>query len=193
MRRPITPRETVANALLEMDALLLAHPDKIDETVREALAEKIETALEVSTSFAQEAPAMDPAKLDMFAEESGPERLESFVRKYLEKQVSTLRFEDVDEADLVRSMLREIRKSSPNEDVGYSLQRASHRVVENVTGVLDNQAENIETLMREAVGLDGRVPDRDTDAAESESAARKVLDTLAPSKTLAPRDETPEP
>lgn len=189
MRRRITPREIVDAEMRGIEHILNNSYGKIDETVREALLNKAKTAREVATSFAQEAPNLD---IDIHAglpETVKPAWAERFIRKHLEIQIPILRIEGADDAEIVAGIMDAFRGMSSDQDTDTALRDGARRVVRDQPGIeaVDFSTYQIETVMREAIGLDGRVPERERSRALCEKTARMFIDATFP------QDDTPEP
>jgi hypothetical protein len=133
------------------------------QVFKEVLEEKIASARGYAVTVAQGAPAIGVEKMGEFLNEvmnyggaPRPERLDRFIRTHLERHLLlTGVCGDVPmSAALADRILSDLRDSTDLRDI-------SQRAAREFPGIEapDFNAHMIETVLREAVGLDGNVPE----------------------------------
>lgn len=167
MRRQPTPREIMDRDFRQLLRMVenmdpKAGPQSL-EVLKEALEEKISSARGYAVTVAQGAPAIGVEKMGEFLNgvmtyggEARPERLDKFVRTHLERHLllTGVCGDAPMSAALADRLISDLRGSTDLRDV-------SERAAREFPGIEapEFNAHMIETVLREAVGLDGNVPE----------------------------------
>ena len=167
MRRQPTPREIMDRDFRQLLRMVQNMDPKAGvqslEVLKEVLEEKISAARGYAVTVAQGAPAIGVDKMGEllngvmnYGGEARPDRLDKFIRTHLERHLLiTGVCGDVPmSAALADRLLSDLRDSTNLRDV-------SQRAARELPGIEapDFNAHMIETVLREAVGLDGNVPE----------------------------------
>lgn len=167
MRRQPNPREIMDRDFRQ----LLRMVENLDpkagtqslEVFKEVLEEKLASARAYAVTVAQGAPAIGPEKMGEFLNgvmnyggSPRPERLDKFIRTHLERHL------------LISGVCADVPMSAALADrlicdlkVSTDLREISKNAAQDFPGIEapDFNAHMIETVLREAVGLDGNVPE----------------------------------
>ena len=170
MRRPVTPREVMHNDFRSVEKMLA----RLDQNValHGALADKLESMRDYAMTVIVEAPAIGVEKLSdllnsamNYGGERRPEKLDRFIRTYLEKHLDLVGFtrEGVDVPALSDHLIDRMKES-------IDLHTIADQTARSFPGIKNPGFDGhmLETVLRESVGLDGRVPEPDQEQMTSD-------------------------
>lgn len=167
MRRQPTPREIMDRDLRQLLRMVQNMDPKAGvqslEALKEVLEEKISSARAYAMTVAQGAPAIGAERMGEFLSgvvndggEARPDRLDRFVRTHLERHLllTGVCSDIAMSSGLAEHLISELRGST-------DLREISTRAAREFPGIEapEFNAHMIETVLREAVGLDGNVPE----------------------------------
>ena len=205
MRRQPTPREIMDRDFRQLLRMVENMNPKAGtqslEVFKEVLEEKLASARGYAVTVAQGAPAIGPEKMGEFLNrvmnyggEARPEQLDKFIRTHLERHllISGVCADAPMSAALADRLISELRGSTDLREISTRAAR-EFPVIEapEFNGFM------IETVLREAVGLDGNVPE-----GEQEQLIGSDLYTLMriqgvlqliPEPEIVSEDEAPSP
>jgi hypothetical protein len=138
----------------------------------ELMAHRLREVGQFAVSTAQEAPPFNTSKLYGLIEAGDTDRVERFIRKHLVVELEVLQISGLDPDITADRAILALKGPHP-------LDRIAQDLVAEVEGVEAPvfTAYQLESLLREAIGLDGRVPDRtfSEDAAEANLMQIRLL------------------
>jgi hypothetical protein len=131
----------------------------------------VEEAREICVSFAAAMPALDAKRFADRIDQSTPEMMARFVEKHLDKQIPIHAIKGADPERLKQQIMLQIQAIDEDIDIDIAIQTAASDVVDQFPEMHapDFHRDVIETLMREALGLEGTPP-----ALEAAVTAQKV-------------------
>jgi len=176
MRRSVTPRNVLHRMFKDLEKGFKSFwGDKLPANERdryELMAHRLREVAEFAVSTAQEAPPFDTTKLYGLIEAGDADRVERFIRKHLVGELEVLQISGLDPVTTADRAILALKGPHP-------LDRIAQDLVAGVEGLEAPTftAYQLETLLREATGLDGRVPDRgfSEDAAEANLMQIRLL------------------
>lgn len=138
----------------------------------ELMAQRLREVADYAVSTTQEAPPFKTEKLAELIGQGDPDRVSSFIRKHLVSELTVLEIPGLPPEPTADRLLAAL--SGPQ-----ALDRIAADLIAGTPG-LEAPAftsHQIETVLREAVGLDGRVPEREfsEDAAEANLMQVRLL------------------
>lgn len=158
MRRQLSPREILDRHFRELGSIIgkALIGAGIAPDMRDNIADRIEGLRTFAVSTADGAPALPLSQVMDIVAEGDSAKIERFVLAHLHRQVPLLHIEGVPPAELVEAVMMGLR--GPDD-----LSRVARTALEGFPDVigLDNAAWALEGVIREALGLDGRVPEKD--------------------------------
>lgn len=176
MRRSVTPRSVLNRMFKDLEKGFKSFwGDKLPAAERdryELMAHRLREVGEFAVSTAQEAPPFNTSKLYGLIEAGDTDRVERFIRKHLVVELEVLQISGLDPEITADRAILALKGPHP-------LDRIAQDLVAEVEGVKAPvfTAYQLESLLREAIGLDGRVPDRtfSEDAAEANLMQIRLL------------------
>ena len=176
MRRNITPRSVLNRMFRDLEkGFETLWGNKLPAAERgryEIMAHRLREVAEFAVSSAQEAPPFDIVKLSGLIEAGDADRVERFIRKHLVGELQVLEISGLDPETIADRAIRALKGPQPLDLIAQDL-------VAQVPGLEAPvfTAHQFETLLREATGLDGRVPERgfSEDAAEANLMQIRLL------------------
>lgn len=176
MRRSVTPRSVLNRMFKDLEKGFKSFwGDKLPAAERdryELMAHRLREVGEFAVSTAQEAPPFNTSKLYGLIEAGDTDRVERFIRKHLVVELEVLQISGLDPDITADRAILALKGPHP-------LDRIAQDLVAEVEGVEAPvfTAYQLESLLREAIGLDGRVPDRtfSEDAAEANLMQIRLL------------------
>ena len=168
LRRRVSPRNVVRQMFRELERGYEQSWGKVatgeSRGRHDAMAQRLREVAEYATSVAQEASPFDTEELSKLIKQGDRDRVSGFIRKHIVSELTALDIPGLipePTADRVLSAL-----SGPQ-----ALDRIAADLAAETPGCqgVEFTAYQLETILREAVGLDGRVPQRgfSEDAAEA--------------------------
>lgn len=155
MRRTMTLRSVLANDLAGLNKAFAALEGSIPADKRnlfESIQDQMQSFGDFAVLSAAEAPAPDSAKFLDFVAGSSPEQIEAHVRKYLMREIPLLKI-DVPTEQIVDRLIDGLKSDAPLDQIkGDVIKAFPDMEAPDFNGVM------IETVLREAIGLDGRAP-----------------------------------
>ena len=202
MRRPVSPRQMIDLEFNKMTRMLESfangNPPASAADFRrmtDLLHATIADARETCVSFAAALPALDAAHLADRIDQSTPQMMTRFIEKHLEKEIPLLHIAGVAPEALTQAIMRRLQTIDEDVDLDIEIQTAAMDVVDQFPGIHapDYHFDVIETLIREALGLEGTPPALEaTVAAQKVQAMRAVGMVAAAPLTYAGPEEEPE-
>ena len=164
MRRPNTPRRTLDISFRRASNLakILKGKRNAEAADYDALVAMLEETIsdlrDLSVDFAQEAPSLGSNTIAHLINSQDPARLRRFVRRHLDAEFSILRIKGAIAAELAQASETALMAMEGSSDA--DIHAASHQVLTALPTIEapEFSREQIEIVMREALGLDGRVP-----------------------------------
>lgn len=164
MRRNNTPRRTLdinfrraSNLTKILKGKRNAPAADFDDLVA-MLEETISDLRDLSVDFAQEAPSVGSSTIAQLINGHDPVSVRRFVRRHLDAEFSILRIKGAIAAELAQASETALMTMDGCSDA--DIHAASHKVLAALPTIEAPvfSREQIEIVMREALGLDGRVP-----------------------------------
>lgn len=155
MRRTMTLRSVLANDLAGLNKAFAALEGSIPADKRnlfESIQDQMQSFGDFAVLSAAEAPAPDSAKFLDFVAGSSPEQIEAHVRKYLMREIPLLKI-DVPTEQIVDRLIDGLKSDAPLDQIKHDVIKA----IPDMEAPAFN-GQMIETVLREAIGLDGRTP-----------------------------------
>jgi len=159
MRRSVTPRSTLRQMFADLEKgyqSFWGNKVPVQERDRfELMAHRLHEVAEFAISTAAEAAPFDTGKLSDLIGQGDPERLRQFIRRHLVTELGVLQTPGLDPEGTADLMMTGLNGPHP-------LDRIARETVAQIPGL---EAPTftvflLEALLREATGLDGRVPER---------------------------------
>jgi len=176
MRRTVSPRSVVKRMFRDLERGYEAFWGKgatgENRDRYELMAQRLREVADHAVATAPEAPPFDTAKLSGLIEAGDADRVTRFVRKHLVSELTILAIPGLEPEPTADRLLAGLAGPHP-------LDRIAADLVAGMPGLEAPQftTHQIETVLREAVGLDGRVPERghSEDAAEANLMQLRLL------------------
>jgi hypothetical protein len=190
MRREMSPREVVdmnfrklTNQCESLRKLARDSSEQLSVTLFEESLNDLHT---LALSFTIEAGPANPERLAALLEKGSDTKVESFVERHLRKQAPLICVEGVDPEVLAEACMTKIKEIDPEADFDKQMAEIGTSIAEKLNVTAKSwSAYMIETVCREALGLDGRAPD-ERDAPAMENAKRII-------RMFSGKDATPTP
>jgi hypothetical protein len=177
MRRNISPRELIDRKFAALDKFMGTPAvemtaDRI-ENMRELLAE----TRELSVSFSENMPAVDPAAMHQLIEDGG---VDAYVQKHLNRQIPYLEIEGVDAQMLATRGWMELKSVDLSVSVEDGIRKAAEAAIHAFPTIVapDYSSDRLESVLRESVGLDGTIMERKYTADQMLDSAVAALSSI---------------
>lgn len=203
MRRSTSPREMIAIEFTKIERMLdimarEATPQSPADLRRmtDTLRTMVEDARGVCVDFAAAMPALDAEKFADRIDQSTPDMMARFIEKHLDKQIPILKIAGADPQALKTAIVTHLAAIDEDIDLDIGIQVASSDVVDQFPDMHapDYHRDVIETLMREALGLEGTPPALEAAVdAQKVQAMRAVRMVAAAPLTYAVPETDPQP
>lgn len=188
IRRPLTPREIVDAEFDRLSKTLEIGWSKMKDSeagfvdiARAAVAD----ARRVATDFAAEQDAEAGVPLETLIEQANAGVLGRYIDRHLARQIGLMGLPEEATPDILARTKAAVRSLDTDADLDQQLHESAKSIVSDLQLTApDWCAPQIETLLRESIGLDGRAPSEE--AATAPERARALLRTLD-------ADPSPEP
>ena len=190
-RRPLTPRAALAKEFDQFQATMAAllTGQNVSQGTRSHIDDRLASLRAQVLRSADAAPPVDPLAA-MKLVEKGNGFIEKFVRRHLEREIPLLDLGLTEPADtnrLVDRIMQGLAGFAPLNEVAQVALEAFPRIEAR-----EQCAWHLESVIREAIGLDGRVPEPDSNQDVSAWVAMSLRmalqgDTPNPHATRAPR------
>jgi hypothetical protein len=168
MERAATLREMISQHFDHIESTLATIAQTKDEARRAFLLEALQKAISESRAFcvtaAADQPGLHEDVVKDFLNSADDEQVASFVHGYLQKQVPLLAIAGADSHRLIEDCFSGILFMDPDA-FESGIRRVAQEGIKQQPKIEapDFAAEILETICREAVGLDGRIPAEEID------------------------------
>jgi len=193
MRRSISAREVLARKFDTLTKYMGPAPHGEAGEKHERMLELIADAREMSLSFAQAMPPIPPVSFRHMLDTYTPARIDAFVLKHLQRQMPYLGIEFSSYHNIAERAFVELKAYEGDTDFDVAIKAAAQRTVEAFPGMAAPAycVEQIESLFREALGLDGTMTDPDIDDKKVLDNARRALDMISAPVPVLEQEECP--
>ncbi|PTX52588.1 hypothetical protein IQ03_03992 [Gemmobacter caeni] len=176
MRRPVSPRGVLKRMFRDLErgyeGFWGKHATCEGRDRYQLMAQRLREVADHAVSTAQEAPPFRTEKLAELIGQGDPDRVTSFIRKHLVSELTVLEIPGLPPEPTADRLLAAL--SGPQ-----ALDRIAADLIAETPGLEAPEftAYQLESVLREAVGLDGRVPERgfSEDAAEANLMQIRLL------------------
>lgn len=182
MRREMSPREVVFRKFRSLEKRfedLRRIAGDADERFKfEMFEDFMRETRDLSLSFTVEAGPARAERLELLLDQETPHRAVAFVERHLRRQIPFMMIEGATDEALADACLKKLQAIDHAADFNDELKRISGEIVEEHDLPAKSWSTySIESLCREAIGMDGRVPDANDMAAEQ--AAKRLIAQIA--------------
>lgn len=157
-RRPISMRQAIRTSFASVERSLgnaarrEADPDR--RSFLEFIGDKLAELRDLSTTSAAEAPAVPPERIEDLIEQNDRDRTERILKRYILQELDALRIGGSKAPELAQDLIEGLRGPGKLSEIATAA-IAGHPEIE----AQEFCAHMAEGILREAIGLDGRVPD----------------------------------